>query len=133
MTALDEEARTMIEQANTFFVASYANGWDGNRQVDVSHRGGEAGFVRISEEGTLTIPDYSGNRFFNTLGNLAANPKAGLVFVDFATGTLLQMTGDTELVLDSPEVARFSGAERLWRLRPRRIVRRRGALPLRWR
>ena len=72
--------------------------------------GGEA-------DGVLTIPDYSGNRFFNTLGNLAANPKAGLVFVDFATGTLLQMTGDTELVLDGPEIADFPGAERLWRLR----------------
>ena len=133
MTALDAEARTMIERANTFFVASYAKGWDGNRQVDVSHRGGEPGFVRVSEEGVLTIPDYSGNRFFNTLGNMAVNPRAGVVFVDFATATLLQMTGDTELVLDSPEVARFPGAERLWRLRPRRIVRRRGALPLRWR
>jgi predicted pyridoxine 5'-phosphate oxidase superfamily flavin-nucleotide-binding protein len=133
MDGLDSEARAQIEAADTFFVASYASGWDGNRQVDVSHRGGAAGFVRVGADGVLTIPDYSGNRYFNTLGNLAANPKAGLVFTDFATGTLLQMTGDTELVLDSPEIADFPGAERLWRLRPRRVVRRRGALPLRWR
>ena len=41
--------------------------------------------------------------------------------------------GGVELVLDSPEISTFPGAERLWRVRPRRIVRRRGALPLRWR
>ena len=132
MTALDGEARAQIARADTFFVASYAAGWDGNRQVDVSHRGGEAGFVRVGEDGVLTIPDYSGNRFFNTLGNFAANPRAGLVFADFATGTLLQMTGDTELLLDSPEIGDFPGAERLWRFRPRRVVRRKGGLPLRW-
>jgi predicted pyridoxine 5'-phosphate oxidase superfamily flavin-nucleotide-binding protein len=133
MEALDAEARALIAGADTFFVASYAPGWDGSRQVDVSHRGGAPGFIRIAEDGVLTIPDYSGNRYFNTLGNLAANPRAGLVFVDFARGDLLQMSGDTELLLDSAEIAGFPGAERLWRFRPRRIVRRKGGLPLRWR
>jgi predicted pyridoxine 5'-phosphate oxidase superfamily flavin-nucleotide-binding protein len=133
MGVLDDEARALIAGADTFFVASYAPGWDGARQVDVSHRGGPPGFVRVESASVLTVPDYSGNRYFNTLGNLAANPRAGLVFVDFAQGDLLQMTGDTELVLDSPEIALFPGAERLWRFRPRRIVRRKGGLPLRWR
>jgi len=133
MAALDPAARALIERADTFFVASYAPGWTGSRQVDVSHRGGEAGFVHIDQAGTLTIPDYAGNRFFNTLGNLSVNPRAGLVFIDFDTGDLLQMTGDTEVILDSPEIADFPGAERIWRFRPRRIVRRRGGLPLRWR
>jgi hypothetical protein len=45
---------------------------------------------------------------------------------------MLQMTGDAEVILDSPEVAAFQGAERLWRFRARRVVRRQGALPLRW-
>jgi hypothetical protein len=42
------------------------------------------------------------------------------------------MSGDAEVVLDSPELARFEGAERLWRFTPRRIVWREDALPLRW-
>jgi len=130
---LDAEARALIGAANTFFVASYAPGWDGARQVDVSHRGGEAGFIHIGADGRLTIPDYAGNRFFNTLGNFNVNPRAGLVFIDFATGDLLQMTGSTELDLGSAEVANLPGAERLWHFRPRKIVRRRGGLPLRWR
>lgn len=133
LDGLDEAARLMITEAKTFFVASYATGSDGQRQVDVSHRGGEPGFVLIDDEGALTIPDYSGNRYFNTLGNLLANPKAGLVFVDFASGDLLQMTGDAQVEIDSPDIARLPGAERLWRFSPRRIVRRPGGLPLRWR
>lgn len=129
--ALDPAARDMIEAADTFFVASYAERED-RRQVDVSHRGGRAGFVRVGDDGTLTIPDFAGNLFFNTLGNILLNGKAGLVFVDFDNGDMLQLTGDAEVILDSPEIAAFQGAERLWRFRAREIVRRRGALPLRW-
>lgn len=131
VTHLDASARAMIATADTFFVASYVD-LENGRQIDVSHRGGPRGFVRVSNEGVLIIPDYAGNRFFNTLGNFVANPKAGLVFVDFATGALLQMTGDAEVVLDSPEIAATPGAERLWRFHPRRVVLRPGTLPLRW-
>lgn len=128
---LDAAARATIEAADTFFVSSYAE-QDGHRQVDVSHRGGKAGFVRVAADGTLTIPDFAGNLFFATLGNILLTGRAGLVFADFATGDLLQLTGDAEVVLSSPEIAAFQGAERLWTVRPRRVVRRRGALPLRW-
>jgi ferredoxin-NADP reductase/predicted pyridoxine 5'-phosphate oxidase superfamily flavin-nucleotide-binding protein len=132
LEALDARAREMIGAADTFFVATYVDREAGERQVDVSHRGGKPGFVRVDVDGVLTIPDFAGNRYFNTLGNIFANPKAGLVFVDFETGDLLQLSGDAEIVLDSPEIAAFQGAERLWRVRPRRIVHRPNALPLRW-
>ncbi|WP_018045457.1 pyridoxamine 5'-phosphate oxidase family protein [Methylobacterium sp. 88A] len=127
---LDESARALIAGADTLFVATYAEGKDGDRQVDVSHRGGPKGFVRVGEDDVLTVPDYSGNRFFNTLGNIRANPRAGLAIIDFTTGDLLQMTGRAEVLLDSPEIARFPGAERLWRFAPRTFVRRAGAVPL---
>ncbi|MEJ1979063.1 MAG: pyridoxamine 5'-phosphate oxidase family protein [Acetobacteraceae bacterium] len=132
LTALDDRARAMIAQADAFFVASYAAAADGHRQVDVSHRGGKPGFVRVGKDGVLTIPDFAGNLFFNTLGNFLVNPKAGLVFVDFETGDLLQMTGEAEVILESPEIAAFQGAERLWRFRPRRVVHRPQGLPLHW-
>ncbi len=130
--ALDARAAALISKSDTFFVASYADRDDGERQVDVSHRGGKPGFVRIGEDGVLTIPDFAGNLFFNTLGNILVNGRAGLVFVDFDSGDLLQLSGDAEVVQDSPEIAAFQGAERLWRFRPRRIVYRADALPLRW-
>ncbi|WP_026190855.1 2Fe-2S iron-sulfur cluster-binding protein [Methylobacterium sp. WSM2598] len=129
--ALDAPARRLIAAADTFFVASYAER-EAGRQVDVSHRGGKAGFVRVAADGTLTVPDFAGNLFFATLGNILLNGRAGLVFADFETGDLLQMTGEAEVILDSPEIAAFQGAERLWTFRPRRVVRRREALPLRW-
>jgi uncharacterized protein len=131
-SSLGAHARAMIAQADTFFVASYVDAEDGTRQVDASHRGGRPGFVRIDADGTLTIPDFNGNRFFNTLGNFLVNPKAGLAFADFSTGDLLQLTGDAKVILDSPEIAAFEGAERLWQFRPRRAVFRQEALPLRW-
>lgn len=129
---LDAETRALVAHAETVFVASYAIGADGTRQVDVSHRGGPAGFVRVGADGVLTVPDYSGNRFFNTLGNMLANPRAGLLFIDFATGDLVQMTGRPEVVLDAPDPADLPGAERLWRFTPRTVVRRPGAWPLRF-
>lgn len=131
LPGIDPAARALIESADAFFVASYADR-QGCRQVDVSHRGGKAGFVRVGEDGTLTIPDFNGNLFFSTLGNIHLNGKAGLLFVDFASGDLLQMTGDSEVIFDSPEIAAFQGAERLWTFRPRKIVRRPGGLALRW-
>ncbi|WP_420993090.1 pyridoxamine 5'-phosphate oxidase family protein [Cupriavidus sp. 30B13] len=130
--ALDARARALVANADTFFVASYVDLPDGTRQVDVSHRGGKPGFVRLDDDGGMTIPDFAGNLFFNTLGNFMANPRAGLVFADFATGELLQMTGSAEVILDSPEIAAFQGAERLWRFKPASVVRRADALPVRW-
>lgn len=115
--SLDEASRGLIESANTFFVASFARSDKENSigDVDVSHRGGRAGFVKV-DGSTLTIPDYPGNYHFNTLGNFLVNPKAGLTFVDFETGDILYLTGTVELIWeDDVEVEAFMGAERAWR------------------
>lgn len=128
---LDAAACALIGTADTFFVATYADRGV-RRQVDVSHRGGKAGFVRLAGDNTLTVPDFNGNLFFATLGNIVLNGRAGLLFIGYETGDMLQMTGDAEVVLESPEIAAFQGAERLWTFRPRRILRRAGALALRW-
>jgi uncharacterized protein len=125
-------AAEMVRTADTLFVASYVTGDDGRDRPDVSHRGGARGFVRIEADGGLTIPDYAGNRFFNTLGNIIVNPRAGLAFIDFETGDLLQMTGDATVILEADETAGVPGAERLLRFQPRRIFYRAHALPLRW-
>jgi uncharacterized protein len=128
---LDGPLAEMVRAADTFFIGSFVDGTDQQRRVDVSHRGGRPGFVRIDPDGSLLVPDFSGNQHFSTLGNLLVNPKAGLVFADFATGSLLQMTGSTEILLDERLVAHFEGAERAWRFHPQEIVWRPNALPLR--
>ena len=124
LAGLDREAREELARADTFFVATAARTGDPRGGADISHRGGWPGFVRFDGE-TLTIPDFSGNRYFNTLGNLVSNPRAALLFVDFARGGLLHLQGTTEIVWDGPEVRETEGAERLWRLRVERGWRRR--------
>lgn len=131
LDTLDDAAISLIEGADTFFVASYVDA-DGQRAVDVSHRGGQAGFVRV-EGNRLTIPDFAGNLHFNTLGNLLLNPQAGLLFIDFSTGDLLQLSGRTEIILEGPQIEAFQGAERLWTFEVEKLVRRPAALALRWR
>ncbi|AXK38107.1 pyridoxamine 5'-phosphate oxidase family protein [Crenobacter cavernae] len=131
LDALDAAA---VAAADTFFIASYFRDGEASPSlgVDVSHRGGEPGFVRVDNAGTLTWPDYAGNLMFNTLGNLIANPRAGLVFPDFETGELLHVAGRGEIVWDGDEVSIFEGAERLVRFRVDSVVRRPAALPLRF-
>ncbi|WP_195843958.1 pyridoxamine 5'-phosphate oxidase family protein, partial [Bordetella pertussis] len=129
LAGLDAAARTLVGQADTLFVASYAR-QAGPHAVDVSHRGGPPGFVHLRGD-TLTMPDFSGNRFFNTLGNLLANPRAGLVFVDFARGDLLQLCGRAEVLAEAGAPAAYPGAQRLWRVHVERAVRRPAALGLR--
>lgn len=113
----DARAQNLISQADVFFVSSYVQAHDNPaiEGVDVSHRGGRPGFVKL-DGNALTVPDFPGNYLFNTLGNFLLNPKAGLVFVDFTTGDLLTLTGTVELLDETHEdVTVFQGAQRGWR------------------
>lgn len=118
LNKLDAMAIELISQADTFFVASYcpdlASDNSKAKGVDVSHRGGAQGFINIETPNRLLIPDYIGNNFFNTLGNIEASGKAGLLFIDFARGHLLSLTGQAQILWDSPRVHQFSDAQRLW-------------------
>jgi len=131
--ALDAAGRAMIAGADTFFIASALGHSDAlGFGVDASHRGGLPGFVHVEDERSLSVPDYSGNLYFNTLGNLLLNPRSGLLFIEFATGALLQVWAEAEIVWDGPEVASVAGAQRLVRLHVARWRHIKNALPLRW-
>ncbi|WP_397452247.1 pyridoxamine 5'-phosphate oxidase family protein [Pseudomonas sp. NA-150] len=133
LNGLDAAAREMIRKADTFFVASYADidGDPTTRGADVSHRGGMPGFVQV-DGNCLTVPEFAGNLHFNTLGNFLLNPVAGLLFIDFATGEVLQLTGRAEVINDDPSIKAYQGAERLWRVHVEKGVRRQAALISRW-
>lgn len=128
---LTDHMRELIISADTCFVASGIPREGQGAALDVSHRGGWPGFVKVSGN-RLTMPEFSGNRFFNTLGNLLVNPRAGLLFVDFASGDLLQITGRAQLQWDAPPAERFEGVEHLWHLQVERAVWRPGGSTLRW-
>ena len=130
------EALAQIARADTMFVAT--NSGDGaggeageNGGVDISHRGGLPGFVKVAGD-VLTIPDFRGNRFFNTLGNLLLDPRAALLFVDFETGDLLHVQGRVEIDWKAEGGEWPQGVQRQWRLKVERAWRRPAALPLRW-
>ena len=133
-SALDAQARAQIAQADTLFVATHApaEAGAGARGADVSHRGGRTGFVKIEDERTLLVPDFTGNYLFMSLGNMALNPRAGLLFIDFERGDLLMLTGRTEIVWEGEELAAFEGADRAWRFHLDEGIRLGDALPLRW-
>ncbi|MEJ2884822.1 pyridoxamine 5'-phosphate oxidase family protein [Actinomycetospora aeridis] len=91
-TVLDDDQARLVANADTFFVATAAGSG-----ADVSHRGGDPGFVRVLSPGELSWPDYVGNAMMMTSGNLRLNPAAGLLFPDFRTGATLQLTGTAEV------------------------------------
>ncbi|MCG8490201.1 MAG: pyridoxamine 5'-phosphate oxidase family protein [Sneathiellales bacterium] len=114
-TSFKSDIVALIEQSETFFVASSA-GEDVNDQTggcDMSHRGGQPGFVKVDGK-KLYIPDYLGNFHFNTLGNFELNPKAGLLFLDYDSGDMLQLTGTVEICWSNDGFEHFKGSERGW-------------------
>jgi len=103
LAVLSPHAVALIRASSTLFIASAARpGADDRREAcDVSHRGGEPGFVMVDEadaQSRLWIPDYRGNNFFNTFGNILRHPFAGLAFADFERGRVLMLAGAAELV-----------------------------------
>jgi predicted pyridoxine 5'-phosphate oxidase superfamily flavin-nucleotide-binding protein len=120
---LDQAARALISSAATFFIATSSGSQPNAGGVDISHRGGAAGFVKV-EGDSLICPDYLGNRYFNTLGNLLLEPRASLLFVDFSNGTLLHLRGKVSILWETAQIEAFPGAERLWRFEVVHAVRR---------
>jgi predicted pyridoxine 5'-phosphate oxidase superfamily flavin-nucleotide-binding protein len=124
--ALNPAQRALIRDADTFFLGTAHP----TRGADASHKGGSPGFVRI-DGAELWWPDYAGNNMFNSMGNIAVNPEAALLFVDFATGTTLHLSGRAELEWLTPGSDGDDGnTGRRVRFRPQRVVQ---ATPLRLR
>lgn len=91
--ALTVELTDWITRADTFFVGSS----NGAEELDASHRGGNPGFIQVTDPFTLRIPDYEGNSMYNTLGNFLLHPGAGLLFIDFRAYRTLQLSGKAEV------------------------------------
>lgn len=97
-TVLDPAAQEMIASSDTFFLGT-AHPLRGS---DASHRGGPPGFVRVESPDRLWWPDFPGNNMFNSFGNLSVDDEAALLFIDFATGATLHMTGTAQVRWTTP-------------------------------
>jgi len=110
---LGDDQKDCIINADTIFISSTSN----KGKMDVSHRGGNLGFIEILKNNTLKIPDYKGNSMFNTLGNFVENPNSGMLLVNFDKGSTLQLTGKSELLFnqESPDdIGKTTGTGRYW-------------------
>jgi predicted pyridoxine 5'-phosphate oxidase superfamily flavin-nucleotide-binding protein len=136
MRTLDDAAQHLVRSADTLFIATshpraVADG-SPEHGVDVSHRGGKPGFVRVDDGAVLTLPDFTGNSYFNTLGNIVLEPRCGLIFIDYETGDTLQIAAHATIVTQGDELASFRGALRLVRLEVVEAIRADAALPIAW-
>ncbi|WP_433203341.1 pyridoxamine 5'-phosphate oxidase family protein [Nocardia sp. CA-107356] len=118
--------RELIAAADTFFVATA----DAEGNADASHRGGNPGFLQVLSATRLRWPDYQGNSMFMTLGNIAVNPRCGILIPDWSTGGTIQLTGTAELVW---AIETFSaGAQCSIDFTITDVVEVHGSGPLRW-
>jgi uncharacterized protein len=114
---INERFKAFIEKRDMFFIATAdADGWP-----ESSYKGGEPGFVRVIDEHTLAFPVYNGNGMFLTAGNLAVNPRVGLLFIDFEVGTRLRMSGVASVDPQDPLIASYPGAQFVVRVRAREV------------
>lgn len=127
-TELTDGQRALIESSDTFFIATQADPYG----ADASHRGGNPAFVTASSPRRLTWPEYSGNRMYMTLGNLEVNPQAGLLFVDWARGSVLQLTGRARTDWDARRASDAPGGLYTVDFEIEGVVQIDAAIPLVW-
>lgn len=110
---IDEDDRAFIEARDMFFLATADR--DGKPQC--SYKGGDPGFVRVLDERTLAFPSFDGNGMYLSLGNLAANPQVGLLFVDFSGQRRLRLNGIATVDPEDPFLAEYPRAQAVVRVR----------------
>ena len=113
-TAFTAEDKAFVEASSMFFLATA----DADRQPDCSYKGGVPGFVRVTGPSELSFPSYDGNGMFRSLGNVLANPRVGILFIDFEKPRRLRVLGRARL--EEPD-GTFEGAQLMVRVQAEAI------------
>jgi len=116
-TEFTEDDRAFIRSCPFFFLATA----DAEGRPDCSHKGGLPGFVQVSAPDEIAFPDYDGNGMFKSLGNIAANPDVGLLFINFEKPRRLRVNGTASFSREDPLLARTVGAQLMVRVKARAI------------
>ena len=127
---LSQQAAKFIEQADSFYIASRSHAFseDPRSGIDASHRGGKPGFVKVLGD-RLLFPDFSGNRFFNTIGNIEDDGRVGLFFPDLATGDALFISGRAKIHWDKALTEQYEGAERFVEIECLQVIYAKAVIP----
>jgi hypothetical protein len=95
---LGAEELAFLSGRDSFYMATVSeDGWP-----YLQHRGGPPGFVKSLGENRLGFADFGGNRQLLTTGNLAANDRVSLFFMDYPRRERLKLLGHAR-VLDARE------------------------------
>ena len=109
---ISQEHKAFIESRDMFFLSSV----DHRGYPTCSHKGGAPGFVKVPDNKTIVFPSYDGNGMFLSIGNLIANAKVGMLFIDFETPHRVRVHGTASIDQHDPLIPDFQGAELLVRV-----------------
>jgi predicted pyridoxine 5'-phosphate oxidase superfamily flavin-nucleotide-binding protein len=109
--------RAFIESREFFFLSTV----DAEGQPNCSFKGGPAGFVKVMDERTIAFPSYDGNGMFLSMGNLLANPRVGILFIDFERPSRLRLNGTASIDHDDPLIGEFHEAQFVVRVTVKQI------------
>lgn len=135
---LPKEVIEFVLKSDTVFVGSIYKSEGSKSTMFHSHAGvnvrsGLPGFVRVSPSDgrTLILPDYSGNGFFSSLGNIEASRSVGVTIVSFTTGDILYTTGLAENLVGPSAVKIMARHTAITSMQVTAFVFVRDALPVR--
>ena len=110
---IDDDDRAFIERMDMFFLATA----DAEGRPNCSYKGGDPGFVRVLDRHTIAFPSYDGNGMYLSMGNVLANPRVGLLFIDFERGKRMRLNGVASIDERDPLLAEYPEAQLVVRVR----------------
>ena len=116
-TEIDDQLTAFLAAQDSMFLATATA--DG--QPYIQHRGGPKGFIKILDNNTLALADYSGNRQYITQGNLSENPKANIFLMDYAHRRRVKIWGEARVVDDDPALTK-SLMPQGYKARPEQVI-----------
>jgi len=109
---VSEQDKAFIESRDMVFLSTI----DHLGRPSVSYKGGDVGFIRVADQKTLILPCYDGNGMFLSMGNMSANPKVGLLFIDFEHPFRLRAYGEAAVSANDPLLGTYHEAQMIVRI-----------------
>ena len=116
-TEIGETDQRFIAQLDMFFLATA----DAEGRPNCSYKGGAPGFVRVVDARTLAFPSYDGNGMYLSMGNVAANPNVGMLFLDFERASRLRVNGTASIDEHDPLMPDYPEAQFIVRVHVREV------------
>jgi len=103
LPALDKHCRLFIDKSPFLTIGTIGE----NGDMDVSPRGGKAGFVQVLSDTQILIPDAKGNNRLDSLTNIVETGKIGMLFMVPGIDETLRLNGTASLSNDPELLAHF--------------------------